>query len=113
MDLEGVTVSGFRLGPKGRVVLPAAVRRSAQIADGAELVAYAAGPGRVVIETRNAIRSRVWDASPTPSGLDVTADVRALRVHDAAQSDTNHQARTADGPVQDAGSALLAHLGLV
>ena len=112
MDLEGVTISGFRLGAKGRVVLPAAVRREAQIADGAELVAYAAGSGRVVIETRNAIRARVWEAAPATLGLDATADIRALRVDDAALADANHRLRGALKPVADAGSALLAHLGL-
>ena len=100
------------MGAKGRVVLPAAVRREAQIADGAELVAYAAGSGRVVIETRNAIRARVWDAAPAASGLDAAADVRALRIDDAALSDANHQIRNTLEPVEDAGSALLAHLGL-
>jgi len=40
------------------VSLPVAVRRQAGIADGAELVAHADGVGRIVIETREAIRAR-------------------------------------------------------
>jgi hypothetical protein len=66
-----------------------------------------------VIETRSAIRARVWDAAPAISGFDATVDVRTLRADDAALSDTNHEARTTLEPVEDAGSALLAHLGLV
>jgi bifunctional DNA-binding transcriptional regulator/antitoxin component of YhaV-PrlF toxin-antitoxin module len=109
---SGVTAASFHLGAKGRVVLPAAVRREAHIPDGADLVAHAAGPGRIVIETRDSIRAQVWDAAPASSGLDATADVRDLRAADVTMSDASAAARSAQTPAGGAGDALLAHLGL-
>jgi hypothetical protein len=63
--------------------------------------------------TRDSIRARVWDAAPAPTGLDVTADVRAMRAEDFALADANAAARSAQSPVEGAGDALLAYLGLV
>jgi bifunctional DNA-binding transcriptional regulator/antitoxin component of YhaV-PrlF toxin-antitoxin module len=106
----------FRLGPKGRVVLPAAVRRAAGIPEGAQVVARAIGPGRMVIETVDAVRHRVWSASSEGDGVDSTTDVRALREEDIVTADRAAQVRsrvcedTAES--DEAGSALLAHLGL-
>ena len=106
----------FRLGPKGRVVLPAAVRRAAGIPEGAQVVAQAIGPGRMVIETVDAVRHRVWSASSEGDGVDSTTDVRALREEDIVTVDRAAQVRsrvcedTADS--DEVGSALLAHLGL-
>lgn len=108
--------STFHLGPKGRVVLPAAVRRAAGIPDGAQVVAQAIGPGRMVIETIDAVRNRVWSASSDPDGVDSSTDVRALRSEDIATSDRAAQARSRveeDTAESDAvGLSLLAHLGL-
>ena len=108
--------SSFQLGPKGRVVLPAAVRRAAGIPDGAQVVAQAIGPGRMVIETVDAVRHRVWGASSDGAGVDSTTDVRALREEDISTADGAAQERSAareDTAESDAvGLALLAHLGL-
>jgi bifunctional DNA-binding transcriptional regulator/antitoxin component of YhaV-PrlF toxin-antitoxin module len=112
MKTVGVTIAGFHLGAKGRVVLPAAVRREAHIFDGADLVAHAAGHGRIVIETRESIRARVWDAAPSPTGFDATVDVRTVRTEDGILADANAAARSAQAPLLGAGDALLAHLGL-
>lgn len=112
MQVPGLVSAGFHLGPKGRVVLPAAVRREAHIPDGADLVAHAAGRGRIIIETRESIRARVWDAAPALTEFDATADVRALRTQDGATSDANAAARRAQAPIEGAGEALLTHLGL-
>jgi bifunctional DNA-binding transcriptional regulator/antitoxin component of YhaV-PrlF toxin-antitoxin module len=112
MDLSSVTTASFHLGAKGRFVLPAAVRREAGIADGADLVARAAGQGRVVIETRESVRARVWDAAPAAGGADATTDIRALRHDDTNVSDANAAARASSTPNEKAGRALLAHLGI-
>ena len=111
----GAVTASFQLGDKGRVVLPAAVRRAARIPDGATVIAHAAGEGRIVIETADAIRARVWGAAPEPCDLDAVADVRALRHEDNQIADAAAERRSA-APVGsgggDAGARLLAHLGL-
>ncbi len=108
------TSSAFHLGPKGRIVLPVAVRRAARIPDGAEVVARADGEGRIVVETIDAIRKRVWDGAPVPTGLDATADVRAMREEDTQIADAAAAARSqagqSEGPT--VGAALLSDLGL-
>lgn len=109
MKLSETVSAGFTLGPKGRVSLPVAVRRGACIADGAELVAHVDGNGRIVIETRDAIRARVWDAAPGSAGLDATADVRT---QDGVTSDAASATRSETATDGDAGATLLAHLGL-
>lgn len=112
----GVVSAPFHVGAKGRVVLPAAVRRAANMPEGAEVVARPEGEGRVVIETVDSIRERVWGAAPEASGLDITTDVRAMRVEDNHVSDAAFARRaTASGSKKDsasAGAALLARLGL-
>ncbi len=113
MTTQAVSVA-FRLGPKGRVVLPAAVRRAARIQDGAELVAHAAGEGRIVVETIDAIRKRVWDGAPAPTGLDTAADVRVMREEDAKIADASATTRSQAGESANPsiGAALLSHLDL-
>ena len=108
--------SSFHLGPKGRVVLPAAVRRAAGIPDGAQVIAQAIGPGRIVIETIDAVRNRMWSASSDSAGVDSTTDIRALREEDINTADRAARARSRfedDTAESDAvGLSLLAHLGL-
>jgi len=117
MSLPPSVVSApFHVGAKGRVVLPAAVRRAASIAEGDQVVARPVGEGRVVIETVRAIRVRVWGAAPDASGLDTTTEVRAMRAEDNDVSDQGFARRAAvNGSETDsaaAGAALLARLGL-
>lgn len=117
MSLPPSVVSApFHVGAKGRVVLPAAVRRAANIAEGDAVVARPIGDGRVVIETVQSIRERVWGAAPTASGLDTTTEVRAMRAEDNDVSDQAFARRAdAGGSETDsaaAGAALLARLGL-
>lgn len=111
-----VVSSSFHVGLKGRVMLPAAVRRAAHLEEGAEVVARPDGEGRVIIETVASIRARVWAAAPEPKDLDLTADVRDLRNEDRqlAEQNADRQAATL-GSEHDsvaAGASLLAHLGL-
>jgi looped-hinge helix DNA binding domain, AbrB family len=122
MSLPPSVVSApFHVGAKGRVVLPAAVRRAARIAEGDQVVARPEGEGRVVIETVRSIRERVWGAAPDPSGLDSTTEVRAMRAEDNNVSDQAFARRSAAGGTEAdrtegesaaAGAALLARLGL-
>jgi len=53
-----------RLGLKGRIVIPAEVRRATGLTADSEVVIRAEGEGRVVIETADAARNRVWAAAP-------------------------------------------------
>ena len=104
---------GSRLGEKGRIVVPAEVRRAAGLTADSEVVIRAEGEGRVVIETADAARKRVWAAAPSP-GADATADVRAMREEDTRISDGNAAARahSATGTEEEAGQQLLEALGL-
>jgi bifunctional DNA-binding transcriptional regulator/antitoxin component of YhaV-PrlF toxin-antitoxin module len=115
MDPSPRVVSApFSLGAKGRIVVPVAVRRAAGVADDATVVAHAEGVGRIVIETTEAIRARVWDAAPDPVGLDTTGDVRALRSEDtdlADQTSTERSVAVAEDS-DEVGAQLLRHLGL-
>jgi bifunctional DNA-binding transcriptional regulator/antitoxin component of YhaV-PrlF toxin-antitoxin module len=107
-------VSAFNLGAQGRFVLPVAVRRAANLSEGATLVARAEGEGRIVIETREAITKRVWANAPTPMGLNTIADVRAMRNEDNEISQTNYTRRskvTSEKATDEAGAILLKRLG--
>lgn len=112
----GVASAVFRVGDKGRVVLPVAVRRAAGIGPDDEVVARADGDGRLVIETVESIKVRVRAHAPAPTGVDTTADVRAMRQADGALADAAAARRSApegsEIDSQAAGAALLAHLGL-
>lgn len=113
---SGPVSAAFVVGAKGRVVLPASVRRAAHIEEGAELVARPLGKGRVLLETRDAVRARVWGAAPAPADLDAVEDVRAMRDDDRdveARNASSREAQTRSAEDSDAAAAaLLAHLGL-
>ena len=107
-------IAPFNLGEKGRLVLPIAVRRAAQIADGADLVARAEGEGRVVIETRDAISLRVWANAPTPTGVNTVELVREMRNEDNEISEENLVRRgkkSSSKKTEEAGALLLKSLG--
>lgn len=106
-----VTSLPFAIGPKGRLVLPVAVRRAAGMDEGAEVVATVDGEGRVVLETVASVRARVWSAAPDIS-FHAGDDVRQLRAEDAAEADAASTRRRTATASPDAGRALLDHLGL-
>ena len=122
MDQLGATVSAsFHIGAKGRVVLPAAVRRAARLDEGTEVVARTEGDGRVIIETVASVRARIWAAAPPDAGLDSagldsSADVRLMRDEDGHASDAASARRSrefrSEPDSENAGAALLSHLGL-
>lgn len=107
-------VSAFNLGPQGRVVLPIAVRRAANLTEGAAMVARAEGEGRIVIEIREAITKRVWANAPTPTGLNTISDVRQMRSEDNETSEVNFTRRSraaSQESTEAAGVLLLKRLG--
>ena len=119
MDVAGRAVA-FQIGPKGRSVLPVAVRRAAGLEEGSDVVAIALGKGRVLLETVDAVRERVWAGAPHPdTSADSVADVRKMRQEDTAISDKAAVRRsvansgTSDSHTSDErGAALLSRLGL-
>lgn len=70
----------------------------------------------MVIETAASIRSRVRAHAPFPSGVDATADVRAMRHDDSLLADAAATRRSlpegSEADSQAVGAALIAHLGL-
>jgi bifunctional DNA-binding transcriptional regulator/antitoxin component of YhaV-PrlF toxin-antitoxin module len=106
------------VGPKGRVVLPAAVREAAHVEVGDELFAHVDREGRIVMETARGIQARVWEAASGIGEFDATADIRALRDEDTRLADAAAERRSArgegaaSGDADAAGAALLAELGL-
>lgn len=114
-DVAGQAVA-FQIGPKGRSVLPVSIRRAAGFVEGTEVVAVVLGEGRVLLETVDAVRQRVWAGAPDPAAADdSTTDVRRMREDDVAVSDAAAVRRSASpesGGSDDRGAALLARLGL-
>ena len=106
----------LELGAKGRVVVPAAVRREAEIELGQTLIARAEGPGRIVLETPAAVQARVWAAAPVDGEpVDAVRDVRALRDDDNRTGERAARRRQGTGVVDsqdDLGEALLRALEL-
>mgnify|MGYP003565212611 FL=1 len=113
-DVAGHAVA-FQIGPKGRSVLPVAVRRAAGLEEGSDVVAIALGKGRVLLETVDAVRERVWAGAPEPdTSVDSVADVRRMRQDDTAISDKAAVRRSSAGSSasDERGAALLSRLGL-
>jgi bifunctional DNA-binding transcriptional regulator/antitoxin component of YhaV-PrlF toxin-antitoxin module len=111
-------VTDFHINSKGRNSIPANIRRDAGIVEDVETLIYVERPGRIVIETREAVCERVWEGAPVPGGLDMTQDVREMRNEDVRIADEAYDRRsvqlTPGDPVgmDSVGEALLAELGL-
>lgn len=71
------------VGPKGRVVIPAGIRRELRIEEGSELVALVEGEA-VVLVPRAAIRSRLRSLF-ADVGTSMAAELIAERRADAAR----------------------------
>ncbi len=78
--LECPPVDAYRIivKEKGRVVLPIALQRACGFAPGDELVARPIGAGRFVVESGDAILSRIWSRLPEESIGD-TGDLATWR----------------------------------
>jgi bifunctional DNA-binding transcriptional regulator/antitoxin component of YhaV-PrlF toxin-antitoxin module len=111
---ERVSIS-FEIGPKGRSVLPAAVRRAAGVSVKDKLTAYSDGPGRIVLETPAAIQARVWAGAGEGLASDTGDDTRAFRQQEISIADSNFDRRSVEpneGAANTAGQRLLDKLGL-
>ncbi len=102
------------IGAKGRSVLPAPVRRAAQVGEGAQMLARAEGPGRIVLETPEAVQARVWAAAPAETAARPD-DASRMRADEVAIADANFARRSLEPSETDAarvGAQLLTQLGL-
>ena len=90
----------IRLGPQGRIVIPAHFRRAMGVEAGESLVATLEGEGRLVIETRKAawesLRRQLGNA--IPDGVDLVAELIAERRAEARREEAEMEAfGAADG----------------
>jgi bifunctional DNA-binding transcriptional regulator/antitoxin component of YhaV-PrlF toxin-antitoxin module len=76
----------LRVGAQGRVVLPADLRAALGFVEGATVVAYIEGEGRLVIESPEAIqRALLAEWSEVAGGSSLVDDLRAERRAAAAR----------------------------
>ncbi len=72
-----------KVGPRGRVTIPAAAQREAGLREGDDVVIAVTGPGAVTVMTPQAIKDSIRAGIPVrgegESPWDAVADVRALR----------------------------------
>jgi AbrB family looped-hinge helix DNA binding protein len=77
----------LRIGAKGRIVLPAALRTEAHLQEGDELIAFVEG-SRITLETRADIKARLRaQAMATRGRGDAVADLLEDRRADLALED--------------------------
>ena len=75
------------VGPKGRVVIPAEIRRELEIQEGTELVAMVEGEA-VVLQPRSAIKARLrsmFAEVPTSLRDELMADRRAVAARERTE----------------------------
>lgn len=72
----------FEMRDKGRSVLPAGLRRACGFEVGTELTAWRVGPGKAIIETRQALLEDLW-SSPRDDGGDGVEELAHMRLNDA------------------------------
>ena len=101
----------IKVGPNSRIVLPAGLRKAAGIDERSELVGYVDSYGRLVLETAESARNRVWAAAPEPEG-DSISEVRAQRMLDVTQEAAKIERRATAPRNEAAGERLLRELGL-
>ena len=101
----------LHIGPKFRLVLPAALRRAARIDVGSQLVGHVDAEGRIIFETASSAQARVWAGAPPPHG-DSRADIRRSREVDMTIEAENAARRADSHDDSAAGVRLLASLGL-
>jgi AbrB family looped-hinge helix DNA binding protein len=75
---------------RGRVVIPAELRRALGIEAGAELVAHVEPPGRIVLEDRRGLLARLrgsWGKAPAGSAVEeLLAERRAAAAQEEAEA---------------------------
>jgi len=92
----------IRLGPQGRIVIPAHFRRAMGVEAGEPLVATLEGAGRLVIETRKA----AWESlrrqlgTAIPDGVDLVAELIAERRAEARREEAEMEQVSEVGEVE-------------
>ena len=99
---------------KGRAVLPAALRQVCAFDVGDELIAVPVGPGRFMVETRQAVLDRIGQGLPDGEGTAGTEDLEAWRQHsEEGRRGRLDSAVVSDPAASDARTAaMLAELGI-
>lgn len=110
VNSQRIVIAMSSVGAKGRVLVPIDVRRAAGFEEGDEVVLRVEEPGRVVMESRQAIRDRVWAAAPEEAAI-VPAEVTR---GEEVELEERHAAARAEirGDADEIGRRLLTSLGL-
>jgi hypothetical protein len=99
---------------KGRTVLPLGLQRACGFAPGSELVARPLGNGRFLVESADAVLSRIWERAADGSAEDGVAALSTWRTEAGTQR--RDRLVVAELPPEDASreraADLLADLGL-
>lgn len=91
----------IKVDAQHRVVLPRAIRESAIVGAGDELIAFADGRGRIVLATKDAVKSELRSMFAAgrrdwPPDEDSTARVRRMRDQDALAEAERESQRVTD-----------------
>ena len=89
----GMTAIPVKVGPKGRVVVPAPIRKELGIEEGTELMARVEGDG-IVLEPRAAALRRLRELvrAAVPEGVSLTDELIAERREEARREEAELQA---------------------
>ena len=103
----------LRIDGRGRIVLPAALRRASGLAEGQEVVAAVDADGRIVISTADRLMDQLREACARMGQRDAASDLEGWR--DESEADRLHRL---EHPIIDSkgaerrGRELLTELGL-
>ncbi|MBJ7334168.1 MAG: AbrB/MazE/SpoVT family DNA-binding domain-containing protein [Thermoleophilia bacterium] len=103
----------LRIDDRGRLVLPAALRRASGLAEGQEVVAVVDADGRIVISTADRLMDQLREACARMGQRDAASDLEGWR--DESEADRLHRL---EHPIIDStgaarrGRELLTELGL-
>ena len=103
----------LRIGDRGRIVLPAALRRASGLAEGQEVVAVVDADGRIVISSADRLMDQLREACDRMGQRDAAADLESWR----EESETDRLHRLEHPIIDPKGAArrgrkLLTELGL-
>lgn len=79
----------LRIGDRGRIVLPAALRRASGLAEGQEVVAVVDADGRIVISSADRLMDQLREACARMGQRDAVSDLESWR--DESETDRLHR----------------------